>query len=548
MRALCLLLGGWAPSARCQHASSGVISGRQLKILTQAGYRLSCIMATRTTSNGDSRYTNATKVPKSILKKTYSVNGPEKKAISEMQQTIIKAIKGTRIKLDVNQAYTERNFITPIRAMTEYGLKLQDLEGLKKTLRRSPISDNPPITVFLRRDVETKALEVYGSREALERAQQQQIEEIERLRDEENLTSKKVLKEFYKAEKRNVEKKQRELILKGSGKVVHTAVIINAANCLFKTVAWLYSGSHSMFAEAVHSFADTLNQLILAFGIRKSLQQANPNHPYGYHNMRYVSSLISGVGIFFFGAGLAWYHGVMGLLYPEAVQSLYWAFIILGGSLLTEGGTLYVAFREIRSGARNENVSMLDYIVRSRDPSVNVVLLEDIAAVLGVSIAASCMGLTHIYENPLFDAVGSLLIGGILTSVASFIVYTNTTALVGRSIPFEQVQKINRELESDVMIRAIYDVKATDMGNQVVRYKAEVDFDGRELTRSYIDTLDLEMMLQEVQGFTTIEELDAFMLKHGESIIDLLGAQVDRIERKLKERHPDVRHVDLEVL
>lgn len=63
---------------------------------------------------------------------------------------------------------------------------------------------------------------------------------------------------------------------------------------------------------------------------------------------------------------------------------------------------------------------------------MNVVLLEDIAAVLGVSIAASCMGLTHIYENPLFDAVGSLLIGGILTSVASFIVYTNTTALVGR--------------------------------------------------------------------------------------------------------------------
>lgn len=70
----------------------------------------------------------------------------------------VAAIKGTRIKLDVNQAYTERNFITPIRAMTEYGLKLQDLEGLKKTLRRSPISDNPPITVFLRRDVETKCV------------------------------------------------------------------------------------------------------------------------------------------------------------------------------------------------------------------------------------------------------------------------------------------------------------------------------------------------------------------------------------------------------
>lgn len=77
--------------------------------------------------------------------------------------------------------------------------------------------------------------------------------------------------------------------------------------------------------------------------------------------MRYVSSLISGVGIFFCGAGVAWYHGFMGLMHPEAIHPLYWAFVILGGSFLTEGGTLFVAFREIRNGARKERVPMLDY-------------------------------------------------------------------------------------------------------------------------------------------------------------------------------------------
>lgn len=66
---------------------------------------------------------------------------------------------------------------------------------------------------------------------------------------------------LYRAERRNDEARQREQILKGSGKVVHTAVVINAGNCLFKIVAWLYSGSHSMFAEAIHSFADTVNQV-----------------------------------------------------------------------------------------------------------------------------------------------------------------------------------------------------------------------------------------------------------------------------------------------
>uniref|UniRef100_A0A6G5ABX3 Putative zinc transporter n=1 Tax=Rhipicephalus microplus TaxID=6941 RepID=A0A6G5ABX3_RHIMP len=273
-----------------------------------------------------------------------------------------------------------------------------------------------------------------------------------------------------------------------------------------------------MFAEAIHSLSDTCNQVLLAFGIHKSIQQANPDHPYGYHNMRYVSSLISGVGVFFFGAGLAWYHGIKGLLHPEALESLYWAFFILGGSLISEGGTFLVAFNEVKRGARREKMTMLEYVKRSRDPSVNVVLLEDMAAVLGVTVAAACIGLSTYLADPMYDAVGSLIIGTLLGSVAAFIVYSNSVALVGRSIPFDAMQQINKELENDVMIRAIHDVKATDMGNYVVRYKAEIDIDGRELTRSYLDTQDMELLLEEVMNIETIEQLDAFMLKHGETL------------------------------
>lgn len=90
---------------------------------------------------------------------------------------------------------------------------------------------------------------------------------------------------------------------------------------------------------------------------------------------------------------------------------------------------------------------------RSRDPSVNVVLLEDLAAVGGVAVAATCMGLAAHLGNPFYDALGSLLVGTLLSSVAAFIVYSNAAALVGRSIPFEAMQQINKELESDVMIR-----------------------------------------------------------------------------------------------
>jgi zinc transporter 9 len=102
---------------------------------------------------------------------------------------------------------------------------------------------------------------------------------------------------------------------------------------------------------------------------------------------------------------------------------------------------------------------------------VNVVLLEDIAAVIGVVIAGSCMGLTTYFNTHIYDAAGSLVIGSLLGAVASFIIYTNSGALVGRSIPTNRMLEINKQLEADEMVRAIHDVKATDMGNEMVRYK-----------------------------------------------------------------------------
>lgn len=135
----------------------------------------------------------------------------------------------------------------------------------------------------------------------------------------------------------------------------------NATNCLFKFGAWLYTGSHSMFAETIHSLADTINQLILAYGIHKSTQIADSDHPYGYANMKYVSSLISGVGIFCVGTGLSFYHGIMGLVDPHPIDDFYWAFFILGGSLVSEGATLLVAINSCRDGAKALGMSFKDY-------------------------------------------------------------------------------------------------------------------------------------------------------------------------------------------
>lgn len=453
-----------------------------------------------------------------------------------------------RKRLDLTAQSLERNFITPVRAMSDFLLKPSDLESLPKTKRRSPYEAEPPITVYWRKDVEAKALEVWKSKENLQKELIKR--DIEKKKYQQNIfTVKRRLRDYRRELGRSADIIEDESGLMGrSGRVVLTAVVINGTNCLFKLFAWLYTGSHSMFSECIHSLADTINQLILAYGIHKSIQIADSYHPYGYSNMKYVASLISGVGIFCVGTGLSFYHGISGLLHPVPMEDFFWAYFILGGSLVSEGATWLVAFNSIRKGASDINMSVKDYIFRGQDPSVNVVLLEDFAAVVGVILAGGCMGISSLTNSPIPDALGSLLVGCILGSVASFIIYTNVAALVGRSIPEENLEKINTELEKDVMIRAIHDVKGIDMGNYLVRYKAELDFDGRELTRSYLDKQDLNQLLEEVKKLENIDQLEEFMLKHGENIVDLMGGEIDRIEMKLRKKHPEIRHCDLEIL
>ncbi|XP_073439523.1 proton-coupled zinc antiporter SLC30A9, mitochondrial isoform X2 [Dendrobates tinctorius] len=457
-------------------------------------------------------------------------------------------VKAVLKKREYGSKYMKNNFITGIRAMNEFCLKPSDLESLRKIRRRSPHDDTESFTVFLRSDVETKALEVWGSPEAIFRERKLRIEE--EIAYKENLfRNQKLLKE-YKEFLGNTKPRlsTASMFLKGPGKVVMVAICINGLNFFFKLLAWVYTGSASMFSEAIHSLADTCNQALLALGISQSVRTPDPGHPYGFTNMRYIASLISGVGIFMMGAGLSWYHGIMGLLHPQPMESLLWAYCILAGSLVSEGATLLVAVNEIRKSARIKGLSFYQYVIQSKDPSTNVVLMEDAAAVLGVVMAASCMGLTSLTGNPYYDSLGSLGVGTLLGAVSAFLIYTNTEALIGRSIQPEQVQRLTELLESDPAVRAIHDVKATDMGMSKVRFKAEVDFDGRVVTRSYLEKQDIDQVLNEIRQVKTPEDLEAFMLKHGENIIDTLGAEVDRLEKELKQRNPDVRHVDLEIL
>jgi zinc transporter 9 len=439
-------------------------------------------------------------------------------------------------------------------------LTANDLAGLRVTVRRSAFDTNIPDRVYWLKDVEAKAIQKWGSLEKVEiekEIKERTKEEdyfpvfkkllVDKVREREKKKAEKISRENWPV--RNIKFDQDKAGITGSsGRVVLSAIVINTANFGIKLVACVLTGSHSMFSETIHSLADTLNQCILAYGIHYSTKNPSKDHPYGYSNMQYVTALISGVGIFCIGSGLSAYHGIMGLTTPHELESIQLALGILGISFVSESVTLYLAVQSIRKSAEEKNTTFLEFVWSGWDPCVNVVLLEDLAAVIGVSVAAGCMSLSHYTGSHIPDAVGSLVIASLLGSVASFMIYSNSGALVGRSIPDSRLEDINQELEGDIMVRQVYDVKGIDMGNGVVRYKAEIDFDGRALARSYLQKQNLQNILYSIQAVQNEKDAEEFLLQHGENIVDCLGQEVDRIEKNLKTKHPEVRHVDLEVL
>lgn len=459
----------------------------------------------------------------------------------------------------------DNNFITEFRAINDYLLKPSELAGLRITVRRSPFDNDPPLKVYWRKDIEAKAVVKWGSLENIEMEKEMMDDGVEvsdfPVYKKQYLTeelkervakygvSDSINKEstFYSLRNLRAYASQKDRN-SDTAKVVFGAIAINGGNFVIKLIGALSTGSHSLFSEAIHSLADTLNQMILAYGIRKSNKKPSNLHPYGYTNMQYVSSLISGCGIFCLGAGLSVYHGIAGLLNPHEMEGMWMALGILGISFASESVTLVMAIKSIRKSAATQGMSFYEFVRSGYDPCVNVVLLEDMAAVTGVAVAASCMGITYYSGSPVADAVGSLVIGGLLGSVATFMIYTNSAALVGRSIPEDRIQEINKVLEGDIMVRQVHDVKGIDMGNGIVRYKAEIDFDGRELARSYILRSNMKLMVAEVETITNEADLELFLLKHGENIVDCLGHEVDRIEKNIKRHHPEVRHIDLEIL
>ncbi|NQV87230.1 MAG: cation diffusion facilitator family transporter [Woeseiaceae bacterium] len=194
--------------------------------------------------------------------------------------------------------------------------------------------------------------------------------------------------------------------------------------------AWL-TGSGSMLAEAIHSYADTGNQMLLYLGLRQSQRPADDEHPLGYGKLSYFWSFVVAILLFSMGGLFSIYEGVHKLQHPEPLSQVWVAIVVLMLAILLEGSSLLGALSEIRK-VRGER-PFREWLKHTRNSELVVVLAEDIGAQLGLVLALGFLVAAKVTGNPIYDAMGSICIGVVLIVISAFVASRIQSLLVGRS-------------------------------------------------------------------------------------------------------------------
>jgi zinc transporter 9 len=325
----------------------------------------------------------------------------------------------------------------------------------------------------------------------------------------------------------------------GSKKAVAAAIGGNGFVAVSKFIAFVMTGSGAMLSEAIHSFADTMNQVLLMIGIVRSTKAPDPDYRYGYTAERYIWALISAVGIFFLGCGVTIYHGVHSLLHPHAMESPGLALGVLTLAGVIEGGVLWVAYKAIKTDAGE--MPFMEYARNYADPSAVAVLLEDAAACLGVVIAMITIGLSQLTGNPAWDSIGSILIGLLLGALAIWLIKRNHQLLAGPSVPQKERAAIRKVLEESDIIEEIVDFRTRMLGTEDYVVKANVVFEGDLISAA------LEPGLKAAwDGIETYEQFREFAHGHADQVTHLLGDKIDELERQIVAACSKVKHIDIE--
>ncbi len=263
----------------------------------------------------------------------------------------------------------------------------------------------------------------------------------------------------------------------GSRRAIFAALAANLGIAISKVVAAIITGSASMLAEAIHSFADTGNQGLLFFGGRRAERPADDRHQFGHGAERYFWAFVVALVLFSLGALFSLYEGVQKLRTPHSVESPGVAFVVLGLAVILESFSLRTAVKEAEGQHPD---GWRAFIRRTKNPELPVVLLEDTGALAGLALALLGLGLAVITDEPRYDAIGSLAIGVLLGAIAIVLAVEMKSLLIGESASVDEQLLLVETITASPEVTSLIHLRTLHLGPEEVLVAAKIEFAATE--------------------------------------------------------------------
>ncbi|GAA1997728.1 cation diffusion facilitator family transporter [Microbacterium pumilum] len=263
----------------------------------------------------------------------------------------------------------------------------------------------------------------------------------------------------------------------GGNRAIIAAFLANMGIALAKFIAWALSGSASMLAEAIHSVADSGNQLLLLLGGRRAKRRADREHPFGYGRERYVYAFVVSIILFSVGGLFSIYEGVEKITHPHELENLWIPISVLLIAIVLESFSLRTAVKE-SNHIRTKGQSWVSFVRHAKAPELPVVLLEDVGALIGLVFALLGVSLSAITHNPVFDAIGTLMIGTLLIVIAIVLGIETKSLLVGEGATDTDYANIVDVINAAPDVVKLIHIKTLYLGPDELLVAAKLGFSG----------------------------------------------------------------------
>ena len=271
-------------------------------------------------------------------------------------------------------------------------------------------------------------------------------------------------------------------------RAIIAALLANIGIAITKFIAAAFSGSASMFAEGIHSVADSGNQILLIIGGKRAKRAATASHPFGYGRSRYIYAFMVSIVLFAVGGLFSIMEGLNKLQHPHELEMVWLPMVVLGAAIIMESFSLRTAV--IESNKVRGKQSWIKFIRHAKSPELPVILLEDLAALIGLVLAFGGVGLTVLTGDAIWDAIGTLAIGGLLVLVAIVLGLETSSLLVGEGATAEDNGKIRKALTDTAGVESVIHMKTLYLGPEELMVGAKIAIAANDKASAVVEAIN----------------------------------------------------------